>query len=248
MFGVLNAAAALEHNPPMAINILLATMSMGLIVYGTCEGWSLLDSAYFMMVTWTTVGYGDLKPVTTVGRLFTCLSALIGPSAIMKALSPFVVGMLARLRSALEPLVVLVLDTSDDDMRGYFRAMLGPLILLVLKVSFCWCAGHTFFDSVYFSIITMTTVGYGDFAPKSAAAKALALVFLPLAVGALADCVSEISSIRVRQRIRTMDAARDSEAQSEADFMHLTLVQEALVHEKTLLAIRRKFRVLDKDE
>jgi hypothetical protein len=45
-----------------------------------------------------------------------------------------------------------------------------------------------------------------------------------------------------------MDAARDSEAQSEADFMHLTLVQEALVHEKTLLAIRRKFRVLDKDE
>jgi hypothetical protein len=127
--------------------------------------------------------------------------------------------------------------------------MLGPLILLVLKVSFCWLgAGHTFFDSVYFSIITMTTVGYGDFAPKSAAAKALALVFLPLAVGALADCVSEISSIRVRQRIRTMDAARDSEAQSEADFMHLTLVQEALVHEKTLLAIRRKFRVLDKDE
>ena len=229
--------------------LLLATMAMGLIVYGTCEGWSLLDSAYFMMVTWTTVGYGDLKPVTTVGRLFTCLSALIGPSAIMKSLSPFVVAMLTRLRSALEPLIILVLYTSDDDMRGYFRAMLGPLILLGLKVSFCWLgAGHNFFDSVYFSIITMTTVGYGDFAPKSAAAKVLALVGLPLAVGALADCVSEISSIHVRQRIRTMHATRDSEAQSEADFMHLTLVQEALVNETTLLAIRRKFRALDKDE
>ena len=35
------------------------------------EGWSLLDSAYFAVVTIATVGYGDLTPETTLGKIFT---------------------------------------------------------------------------------------------------------------------------------------------------------------------------------
>jgi hypothetical protein len=35
------------------------------------EGWSLLDSAYFAIVTIATVGYGDLTPHTTLGKIFT---------------------------------------------------------------------------------------------------------------------------------------------------------------------------------
>jgi hypothetical protein len=46
--------------------ILIAT-----IFYWFVEGWSLLDAAYFSVVTIATVGYGDLAPHTTLGKLFT---------------------------------------------------------------------------------------------------------------------------------------------------------------------------------
>lgn len=45
---------------------------VGALVYGYLEGWSPLDSSYFLMVTCTTVGYGDLCPTTRMGKLFTC--------------------------------------------------------------------------------------------------------------------------------------------------------------------------------
>ena len=46
--------------------ILIAT-----IFYWLVEGWSLLDAAYFAVVTIATVGYGDLAPHTTLGKIFT---------------------------------------------------------------------------------------------------------------------------------------------------------------------------------
>jgi voltage-gated potassium channel len=46
--------------------ILIAT-----IFYWIVEGWSLLDAAYFAVVTIATVGYGDLAPHTTLGKIFT---------------------------------------------------------------------------------------------------------------------------------------------------------------------------------
>ena len=42
---------------------------LGGIGMGRLEGWSLTDSAYYAFVTASTIGYGDLSPVTRLGRL-----------------------------------------------------------------------------------------------------------------------------------------------------------------------------------
>jgi voltage-gated potassium channel Kch len=41
------------------------------------EGWSAVDALYFSVITMATIGYGDLSPVTTAGKVFTMFYALL---------------------------------------------------------------------------------------------------------------------------------------------------------------------------
>ena len=50
----------------------------GTFIYHSVEGWSYLDSAYFMVITATTIGYGDIHPVTNLGKIITMAYSLIG--------------------------------------------------------------------------------------------------------------------------------------------------------------------------
>lgn len=39
--------------------------------YHRHEGWTVIDSAFFSLITLTTVGYGNLLPTTTLSKIFT---------------------------------------------------------------------------------------------------------------------------------------------------------------------------------
>ena len=45
------------------------TDAIGGVVYDELEGWALLDTTYFLTVTVTTVGYGDMCPETDEGKV-----------------------------------------------------------------------------------------------------------------------------------------------------------------------------------
>ena len=68
--------------------ILVTFYAVGSVAYDELEGWPLLDSAYFLTVTITTVGYGDFCPVTPMGKIFTVFYALIGIIFVFAALTP----------------------------------------------------------------------------------------------------------------------------------------------------------------
>lgn len=55
------------------------------MVYHFVEGWSYLDAAYFSVMTISTVGYGDITPVTTIGKLFTIFYVLCGLGVFVAA-------------------------------------------------------------------------------------------------------------------------------------------------------------------
>ncbi|WP_068108789.1 potassium channel family protein [Tropicimonas marinistellae] len=84
----------------------------GAVVYSFLEGWGVVDSIYFATVTIATVGYGDLAPQTSAGRLFTVGYIVVG------------IGLFVALASALANHLIrraqrdLGLPDTDDDTQG----------------------------------------------------------------------------------------------------------------------------------
>lgn len=56
----------------------VTTVGVGTLVYSALEGWSLVDSLYFSVVTLATVGFGDLTPTSDVAKLFTVAYIIVG--------------------------------------------------------------------------------------------------------------------------------------------------------------------------
>lgn len=60
------------------ILLLIGFIVAGTYAYNYVEGWSLLNSLYFVVVTVTTIGYGDVTPITPLGKIFTMFFAFFG--------------------------------------------------------------------------------------------------------------------------------------------------------------------------
>lgn len=59
------------------------TLLSGTVAYSLLEGWSLLDSLYFSVISLATVGYGDLAPTTPLSKVFTVFYVLNGIAILL---------------------------------------------------------------------------------------------------------------------------------------------------------------------
>lgn len=63
--------------------LLLLILFSGTMFYATVEGLRWVDAVYLSVVTLTTLGYGDLHPVTDVGKLFTIFYLFTGMGVVI---------------------------------------------------------------------------------------------------------------------------------------------------------------------
>jgi Ion channel len=61
----------------------IANLLIGAVLYSWLEGWSYLDSVYFVVITLSTIGYGDLTPTKPINKLLTIFFALNGVAILL---------------------------------------------------------------------------------------------------------------------------------------------------------------------
>lgn len=74
------------YHDPMARPILIYAaghVMFGAFLYHWLEGWSWLDSLYFVIVTLATIGYGDLSPTRPITKLITIFFAINGIAILL---------------------------------------------------------------------------------------------------------------------------------------------------------------------
>jgi voltage-gated potassium channel len=81
--------------PELALLARPAAMVAGVVVLGTggymlLEGWPFFDALYMVMTTITTVGYGEIRPLSGVGRAFTMLLIVLGAGTMLYTLTTLV--------------------------------------------------------------------------------------------------------------------------------------------------------------
>ena len=87
---------AIEHRPTLRRRLVLALLAFPVIVavgtlgYMLVEGWSFSDALFMAATTITTVGFGEVQPLSERGRLFTILLLIVGLAAVWYALSVLV--------------------------------------------------------------------------------------------------------------------------------------------------------------
>ncbi|XP_067641641.1 TWiK family of potassium channels protein 7 isoform X1 [Eurosta solidaginis] len=134
------------------------------------ERWSILQAVFFSSTVLTTIGYGNIVPVTTGGRVFCICFALVGIPFTLTVIADW--GRLfATAVSVMGKYMPKVPNFSNFIGKTWFYAILAVGFLGVYLAAGAWLLllwedDWTFFDGFYFCFITMTTIGFGDLVPK----------------------------------------------------------------------------------
>jgi voltage-gated potassium channel len=71
-------AAALSRRVRWTFAMLVAVFVFGVLGYWLLEDWSLLDAVYMTVITLTTVGFKEVRPLDSNGRIFTIVLLVMG--------------------------------------------------------------------------------------------------------------------------------------------------------------------------
>ncbi len=81
----LAAALSLPRNLVTAAALLLTLPIIGTAGYMILEGWSFIDALYMSVITLTTVGFREVRPLDTSGKVFTMIFTVSGVGAVFYA-------------------------------------------------------------------------------------------------------------------------------------------------------------------
>ena len=212
-----------NHTPALVAAIALAgyTLIGILLFHFTAMHLTWADAFYFAVTTTTTVGYGDISPSKPIVEthngssvtVYTPSDGLLILTALYICGGVCVIGtslglILQRMLQALErPLVRSSSSTSSCRSPLTDTALLFVVVLTVGAASICALEGWRPAVGFYWSVVTMSTVGYGGEHPRTEAGKLFAAGFMLIGVMIAARLVAEFSALPLYAHRRRLELA-----------------------------------------
>ncbi|CAA7408387.1 unnamed protein product [Spirodela intermedia] len=263
-----------------AVILLVVYLSFGVLTYtfnrahfSAKETHPIVDAFYFCIVTMCTIGYGDITPQTTSAKLFSVAFVLIGFGFVDILLS----GMVSVVLDLQESLLLSAVKGGNgaqsylvDVKKGRMRIRLKvgvALGVVVLCIGLGTGVMHYveelgWVDSFYLSVMSVTTVGYGDRAFESLAGRMFASIWLLVSTLAVARAFLYLAEARIDKRHRSIAKwvlhrnmtvseflAADIDHKgfvSKSEFVIYKLKEMGKIAEKDILPICEQFDRVDK--
>lgn len=129
------------------------------------ETWDWANSVIFAATIVTTIGYGNVAPKTKSGRVFCILYGLCGIPLCFVWLSQLGSFFGDRARRLSQVLIHKGVTVKKVQFTCTACFLLWGLIvhLVIPPFVFMSVEGWTYLEGLYFSFITLTTVGFGDY-------------------------------------------------------------------------------------
>lgn len=68
------------------------------------------------------------------------------------------------------------------------------VVLFIGTIAYHFIEGWSFIDSLYFSVVTLTTIGFGDFAPQTDAGKLFTVLYILMGIGVILTFINTLQN------------------------------------------------------
>ncbi|KFK42611.1 hypothetical protein AALP_AA1G018000 [Arabis alpina] len=219
--------------------------------YSGSETHPIVDAFYFSVVTMSTVGYGDIVPLTKTTKIISIGFVIISIVLLDILINWVVDHVLALQETAILALIATrnrairahIVDVENDGkMKMVWKLGLALCVVVTcIVVGACvLCFGEElgFLDSVYLSVMSVTTVGYGDETFKTVGGRIFAVVWLVLSTVAMACLFIYFAQIRVDGKVMELPV-------SESEFVVSKLKECGKISEDDIKLFVSEYEKLD---
>jgi len=196
---------------PRAVCLIIVYLAVSIGILCSKEPWTFIDALYFCVVTLTTVGYGDLTPSSDGSKIFVSFFALVSVGLIAVALGQITAALFEKQQELLNSIQEKN-DPDSESRSAQWKLVTVSLFFLIMMATgilvFALGEGHNFVDSFYYTTITMTTVGYGDFSFKSQGGRLFCAIWMILATVSTGRLICELVDGRMQARAAALAEAK----------------------------------------
>jgi len=251
---------------------LLGVLVAGVVFYTVHYDWTVPQTLYFFTVVLTTIGYGDEVPLDDLGRFVTMMYVLFLVFVLSQVLGQIIEGVFEKQQNA----VIKMMEEPPENhvARGGMTkkeksdivVAVGSCVVLA-AVGAAWMMLHegtSLVLAMYFVVVTMATVGFGDVVVKSPISRGFVTLWAPFATVALANMVGTIAQVNASKQSRMaltevlnkgltnknsfskIDQDGDNKV-SKLEYLMYALVRTEQVEQAALDAILKRFDEMDMD-
>lgn len=146
------------------------------------QRWTFLGSIFFVNSLVTTIGYGSMYPRTNGGMLFTIVFGILGIPVMA-----YTLRLLATLIG--DAVQSLVARESPKGGETTTTLILGSVFLFGGALVFVFLEDWSYIEAIYFTVITLTSIGFGDYLPSSTASRVFTMFFIILGLGTASSMI-----------------------------------------------------------